>query len=146
MPGMPLGQALQIASSGYMSDDTADHLEIGMVVARCNMAFDREDEAAWLSCWAPNAIFHVNGKTAESTEQKLEIFRSAGRPIHHVTANSIVELDGDTAKHECSLVVFGTGAEGAFVRVHGYYDDSFVRTADGWQISKRTVNLIRYSP
>ena len=121
-----------------------DELSIRELVARCMLAFDHGDEYAWLACWAPDAVFRVNGKVARTRDELSGLFRGAARPIHHMTADSVIDVHGDTATHECSLVVFEPSADGPRIRTHGHYSDRLVRTDDRWLFSYREMNPFRF--
>jgi hypothetical protein len=60
----------------------------------------------------------------------------------HLVGNHQVVVTGDSATHRCQLHAqhVRTGTEGGdnFI-IGGYYDDVFVRTAEGWRIKHRIM-------
>jgi len=66
--------------------------------------------------------------------------RFGGRSIH-TTLDPIIELDGDGARHRCTVVVYNRPQEGEprEVRMVARYEDELVRTADGWRIALRRI-------
>jgi hypothetical protein len=60
----------------------------------------------------------------------------------HLVGNHQVVVTGDSATHRCQLHAqhVKTGTEGGdnFI-IGGYYDDVFVRTAEGWRIKHRIM-------
>jgi hypothetical protein len=60
----------------------------------------------------------------------------------HVTTNHQVTVDGNRATCRCQLHsqhVFHSDNGDQLFTVGGYYNDTFVRTEDGWRISHRTM-------
>lgn len=57
----------------------------------------------------------------------------------------LVDVDGDTATGTCYIQVWAT-IEGRRLIGAGYYDDRYRRTAGGWRISHRTVNMRPFIP
>jgi hypothetical protein len=56
----------------------------------------------------------------------------------HVTANSIIEIDGDAAQVRSSYVVFqGTDVLPLQPIITGRYRDDFMRGGDGWRFARR---------
>ncbi|MDT4918135.1 MAG: hypothetical protein QOH89_2835 [Pseudonocardiales bacterium] len=63
----------------------------------------------------------------------------AGSPgTRHVTANPVIEVDGDTASARSSYVVF-QGAPGFALQpiISGRYADTFTRTDGSWRFARR---------
>ena len=58
----------------------------------------------------------------------------------HLTGNFILrELAGDNAKGTCYYFVEGVVQGGGKVRATGYYEDEYVRSAEGWHFKSRSV-------
>jgi hypothetical protein len=60
----------------------------------------------------------------------------------HLVGNHEIEIDGDTATHQCYLHaqhVRRAAPGGPHYVVAGRYDDRLVRTTEGWRISHRTL-------
>lgn len=129
-----------------MTSPIDDQLSIRRLVARCMLTFDQGDEDAWLACWTSDAVFRVSGRVAQTRDELRGLFRGAARPMHHMTADSVMDVDGDTATHECSLVVFVPSADGPRIRTHGHYSDRLARTEDGWRFSYREMNPVLFAP
>lgn len=55
----------------------------------------------------------------------------------HVTTNHRISVDGDLAHGTVYYLVRGVTSDGSEVSAHGYYDDQYRRTSDGWKISVR---------
>jgi hypothetical protein len=63
----------------------------------------------------------------------------------HLVGNHQVRIDGDAATHRCHLqsqhVKRGTQGGDNYL-MGGSYEDSVVRTGEGWRISHRTLTLL----
>lgn len=64
---------------------------------------------------------------------------ATGPVAHHVTNVVVTEADGDRAQVRSKGL--GIGPDGSYGSVT--YDDTVVRTADGWRISRRRVTARR---
>ena len=53
---------------------------------------------------------------------------------YHILTNPFLEVDGDTAKGNWHLLWQGTDGDGRELWLAGVYDDTFVRTPEGWKI------------
>jgi hypothetical protein len=97
----------------------------------------------------------VEGASFDMTEAGLERYeglaairnffereRRALSHLMHLTSNHLVELDGDratgTAYYLAAGIVRRTGIEN---QARGYYEDTYVRTGDGWRFASRRSRL-----
>ena len=92
------------------------------------------------------------GLGAENVIRGADTFISGSRATletldatHHMFANHIFEVDGDHATgtyymHAQHMKLDAVG--GALHTLGGVYHDEFVRTADGWKVSRRTYRAI----
>jgi hypothetical protein len=63
----------------------------------------------------------------------------------HLVGNHVVEVDGDSATHSCSLQaqhVLRRAEGGRNFLVGGTYSDRLMRTADGWRIVHRRLSVV----
>jgi hypothetical protein len=63
-----------------------------------------------------------------------------GRRRKHFTANIIIELAGDSAKVVSNFLVVRDSETGPAIAVAGTYDDTVVRTAEGWKFKSRRLS------
>ena len=74
-------------------------------------------------------------------ETYLQMFdASVFRPFVH---NHVIDLDGDRATGTCYLDLHAI-IDGKRMRGMGYYEDVYVRTADGWKFQRRSLNMLEY--
>ena len=60
----------------------------------------------------------------------------------HQVFNPVINVDGDTATGHWRLLMMYTAAdEQSFVRIIGTYDDTYVRTPDGWKFQSLLVTV-----
>ncbi len=95
--------------------------------------------------WA--ALFAVDG-TFQGIRTRAEILAAiergglARRPElmrKHITANFIIELDGDHAEVESDLVLYEREGEGEFLIRTGKYTDRMVREGERWLFEDRDL-------
>ena len=78
---------------------------------------------------------------AEGREEIRKLFAAfAAVPMaYHAATNPIIEIDGDTARGHWHLVGGGIGLTNASSVGLGGYDETYVRTRDGWRIKSMRV-------
>ena len=111
------------------------------------MAWDRLGEV-----YAVDAVLvRPSGETLEGREAIVEAYAATppGRLTRHVCTNVRIDLTGpDTAVGSTTVLLFiaDPAEEGHAVRTSpgpavGEFEDEFVRTADGWRISRRLASI-----
>jgi 3-phenylpropionate/cinnamic acid dioxygenase small subunit len=63
-----------------------------------------------------------------------------GRRRKHFTANIVVDLAGDSATVISNFLVVRDSDAGPAIAVAGTYDDTVVRTAEGWKFRSRRLS------
>ena len=123
-----------------------DKTAIAELIAQYNFAIDHEDYQGWADCFAPAGIFDgVIGKfDAHSDLDRFvtEVKRlSADSPnLRHYVSNILSEVDGDTARSKCFLLMTSTTKEGGTkMAIAGEYEDQLVKHDGKWLFSYRKV-------
>lgn len=134
-----------------------DRLEIRDVLERYNRYNDDGDAAGLASLFHVDATFQIAGQVHEGREAIGALFRGAfpdARPhwteeghafdpprTLHLSANPVIDLDGDRATAEMDFQVVGRNTEGrSIIRLLGRFRDRLRRGGDGaWLIESRTV-------
>jgi hypothetical protein len=62
--------------------------------------------------------------------------------LSHVTTNIVIEPSAEGATGKAYLALPGLGAQGGGMRVAGLYEDTMVRTPDGWKFKLRVYTPI----
>jgi 3-phenylpropionate/cinnamic acid dioxygenase small subunit len=127
--------------------EVADRIEIEDLLTRYATAVDAKDWDLYASCFTADAFVDytgaggIKGTVAEVTRWLAQVMPLFPMTQHLITNRAIV-LRGDTAT--CRSYLFNPmamrrdAADGlALFFDGGYYNDTLVRTADGWRIAER---------
>jgi hypothetical protein len=127
--------------------ELTDRIEIQELTARYNRGADDGDAAAVAG------VFTADGAMTMSCAGQQRAFHGADelramigdRPAGitvHATTDSIVEIDGDEARQQCTLLLIRRlHDEGKASFRTGRYDDRLVRTDAGWRFVERSVTI-----
>jgi len=118
------------------------------VCVRYATALDRRDWALLHTFFTPDVEGdYGGGRPLHGHEAGEAMCRQALEPLtvsQHLLGNFMVEVSGDTASSSCYLqaqhVKPGTPGGDNFI-VAGTYTDRLVRTADGWRIARRRLEV-----
>ncbi len=121
-----------------------DQLAIRELTAGYNQAFDEGRIEAWLDCFTDDAVFEITGAPPTIGRDRLrsliEVIGTLGF-VHH-SLDHRVEVDGDTARQTCRLVLGYRDAQRAPDSSRwmnsGRYRDELVRTDAGWRFARRS--------
>lgn len=106
---------------------------------------DAADWAAIGDLFADAELAGPDGSAIAAGSRAVADMYARGTQLHdgsprtrHITANSIVDVDGDTATARSSYVVF-QGSEGFALQpiITGRYRDAFSRTDGTWRFARR---------
>jgi 3-phenylpropionate/cinnamic acid dioxygenase small subunit len=128
------------------TQEISDRIAIDDLLIRYTVAIDKKDWNLLDKCFTPDA--DVDYTTSGGTKGKypevrkwLEGALSVFPITMHFISNSVVEIDGDTAKARTYVInpmVFINPDESQHIfTVGAYYVDQLVYTEDGWRISNR---------
>ncbi|MFI6253617.1 nuclear transport factor 2 family protein [Streptomyces sp. NPDC051016] len=119
---------------------TADLVEIQQLLARYAVTITRGDLDGLLAVFTPDGSYSAFGDTYPLAEFPALV--AAAPKGLFLTGTPAVALSGDTATGTQPLCfVEHTTHE---MRI-GYYNDTYVRTADGWRLRTRAMTFIRRS-
>ncbi len=126
-----------------------DRARIRELTARYNRCFDDGDPEGFAATFTEDGVMEVTGGPTTTGRAALaEMCRHTPYGIVHVTVDAIVEVDGDRAVQDVTLLVVTRPAPDApadkrssRVQRSGRYRDELVRTADGWRFARRTATL-----
>jgi hypothetical protein len=123
----------------------ADEAAIRGLVNRYFFGLDRRDGAALASIYTPEGVERGDGEVVD-VEAHVRALLRVGRFAfsHHIVGSVGIEVDGDRATGDTYALAFlavdakddDVGDGRIVVRGLRYLDD-FVRTPDGWRISRR---------
>jgi hypothetical protein len=119
-------------------DEMADLLEIQQVAARYMSFTARKESQRWLEVFTRDAVYSAFG-TPYTLDDFPALLQSAP-PGQYIGNVPIVEFDGDTATGVQHFVFVDQGTHEMRL---AWYDDEYVRTADGWRIHRRSTTFMR---
>jgi len=128
----------------------ADNAQIADVLIRYATGIDFKDWALLRTCWTEDVEVDYGDvgcySGADAITGLMEQLHNAMGPTYHRLTNFAITVDGDRAKarsyvHAVLQAVPDDAA--SWVEALGHYDDEFVRTPDGWRISRRTTGIAR---
>jgi len=128
-----------------------DRADITEVLIRYATGIDTRDWELFRSIWADDldaeygrGIGRFRGP-AEITEFMMGSHARMGRTWHRLS-NFVIHVDGDTATSRTYVhAVLNVDGEDpdAWMDVIGHYDDTLVRTSEGWKIRQRRCGKAR---
>ncbi len=118
--------------------EMADLLEIQQVASRYMSFTTRKEEDRWLEVFTADGIYNAFG-TPYTLADFPSLLKSAP-PGQYIGNVPIVEFDGDTATGIQHFVF--VDQETHEMRL-AWYNDEYVRTADGWRIRRRSTTFMR---
>ena len=124
-----------------MADDSrriADLIEVNELCSRYMLLCSQFIDGRWLEVFTPDASYNVFG--AVYTLERFPALLEAAPRGQFIGNMPVVEFDGDhaTGKQHFLFVDQETHA----MRL-GWYNDEYVRTADGWRIQQRSTTFMR---
>ncbi len=135
------------SSSGLGAEDLA---EIRQLLARYTLLADVEKDHAgegMREIFTEDGTFQVPGIDlyVNGIDAIVAFFRDRPGGDHHINSNLVIEGDGERAQ-VMSYVHIIKAEQGVESLVFGYYEDSLVKTAQGWRIQLRNTVLLGFSP
>lgn len=119
---------------------TDDLIEIQQLLARYAVSITQGDTDRLLRVFSPDGTYSAFGETYPLDEFPALV--AAAPKGLFLTGTPLVELDSDTDT--------GTGTQPLCFVDHathdmriGYYNDTYVRTAEGWRLRTRAMTFIR---
>lgn len=131
-----------------------DQAQIGEILVRYATGVDRRDWNLFRTCWTADVVADYGAIGRFSGIDALTDFMFASHdamgPTHHRLSNFVIDVgvggdpDRADARSYVHAVLLATpGDPGSWIDAVGHYDDTFVRTGDGWRISHRIVHMAR---
>ncbi len=127
--------------------DRAAKQDIAEVLVRYATGIDRRDWELFRSCFTADCRADYGDiGTWESIDTLTDFMVTAhaalGHTMHRIS-NIAIDVQGDHAAARCYVdgMLMAPDGQSGF-NPHGWYDDEFVRTSDGWRIERRTFTMV----
>jgi 3-phenylpropionate/cinnamic acid dioxygenase small subunit len=127
--------------------EIADRIEIDDLLTRYATAIDTKNWALLATCFTPDAFIDytsaggIRGRFPEVAQWLAQVLDMFPMTQHLVTNRAVVIVDRDAATSRSAFFnPMGLSADDdGFVLFFegGYYNDTLVRTAEGWRIAER---------
>ena len=116
-----------------------DYIEIQNLYARYNHAHDASNRKMLESVFAEDGEFINAGKPIKGREMINTTAVAKERPlVRHVATNIVVEPAAGGAKGSSYVVLVNSQSSPAGIMLAGFYEDTLVKTAQGWRFKTRT--------
>jgi len=119
---------------------TDDLVEIQQLLARYAVTITRGDIDGLLAVFTPNGTYSAFGDTF-ALDQFPELVAAAPKGLF-LTGTAAIELSGDTATGTQPLCFVDQATHDMRI---GYYNDTYLRTPEGWRLRTRAMTFIRRS-
>ena len=150
----------QQAGTAQRAELTAlDYFEIQQLVARYARAIDTcsNNGYDYADLFTPDGAFVAmfNGEPAaviEGRERLAEVSGGGTRGcenvpwieegVRHLYANHIITPTAEGASGTVDMLMIGLGGDPNKIEYDGYYEDTYVRTPDGWRFKRRVHHAL----
>ncbi len=124
-----------------------DRIELERLIDQYGHAVHLKDAALWGGVWADRDDCHwdLAGLTMDGKSTIVDFWVKAVGGfgwIWHVTPLKWFDVTGDTATGVCYLREEFTRADGARGSLTARYHDQYVRTANGWRVLSRRLEVL----
>jgi hypothetical protein len=138
-------------SEAVMQLTALDYIEIEQLNHKYAWAIDTcaNDGFEYADLYTPDGIF-ISGENGDSWQGRERLAEAAGgngrgcpfpaMPLSHLIVNLVIEATPDGAIGKSYLVYPGRNGEYADEKHHGHdggYQDTYVKTAEGWRFKER---------
>lgn len=128
-----------------MTEADAERAIRRVLAEYCQFCDDGQFDAL-VSRFADGGTFRF-GRTVVSGHAELRVWFEQMQPPaergKHLTTNSIIDIDGDTAAVVSDFVFYGLENGSLTVRTMGRYLDTLRLTGEGWRIETRVAKAFR---
>jgi len=154
-----LGLPLASVAQKPMELTALDYIQIQQLVAKYARAIDTcsNNGYDYADLYTPDGIFlpEVNGKhiTGIQGREKLAEVSGGGskqcknvgwikQGVHHIYVNHIITPTSEGATGTVDMLMIGLGGDPNKIESDGYYEDTYVKTAQGWRFKQRTHHAL----
>ena len=147
------------AAAPAMALTALDYIEIQQLASRYARAIDTcsNNGYDYADLFTPDGFFapfvdgHI-GPKSQGREKLAEVSGGGARGcknvgwirqgVHHIYVNHIITPTADGATGTVDMLMIGLGGDPNKIEYDGYYEDTYVRTAQGWRFKQRVHNAL----
>ncbi len=122
-----------------------DETQISATLSAYSQLLDDGHFEPWSDLFTEDARLSFPGRDAEGRDAiraLMEKVQPDGARGKHMTANSTVRVDGDTATGTTDYLFVRSGAEGIGIVSAGRYHDTLVRENGKWRFRERKITFL----
>jgi hypothetical protein len=136
-----------------------DYIEIQQLVSKYARAIDTcsNNGYDYADLYTPDGIFMpmVNGRSIPGIQGREKLAEVSGggskgcknvpwieQGVHHIYVNHIITPTPDGATGTVDMMMIGLFGDPNKIENDGYYDDIYVKTAQGWRFKQRTHHAV----
>ena len=150
----------QSSSAAPARDLTAlDYIQIQQLVARYARAIDTcsNNGYDYADLFTPDGVFipMINGKAGSPIQGRERLAEVSGggsrgcknvgwivQGVRHIYTNHIITPTAEGATGTVDMLMIGLGGDPNKIEHDGYYDDTYVRTPQGWRFKQRVHHAL----
>lgn len=128
--------------------DTEDRVLIRDVYGRYAVASARRDVDAWIACWAERGLWitqHFSKAGRAEIREQWDVIWTMFSNVAAFNEVGSIEISGNSAKVQSSVLEFIQLASGGSIRMAGLYDDELIREGGAWRFARREYRLLSQS-
>ena len=132
------------SAAAEMALSGTDIAQIEQLYARYNQGWDFKDVELYLSAYTDDAVFTTGAGVAYEGKDAIRDYLTTGfangasGDRTHNNTSILITPTADGAKGRGYWYVVDVMSQPPAIAGAGYYDDTFVRTPDGWRMKTRT--------
>lgn len=122
-----------------------DEDQVRRTLAGYSQYLDDGDFDRWTELFTEEARLLFAGRTTEGRPAIRRFMEQVQPPEgrgKHITANILVDVDGDTATAHTDYLFVRPATEGLVLVATGRYRDALVRDGDRWRFQQREISLL----
>jgi hypothetical protein len=139
------------AANGSLS--VMDYLQIEQLIASYGHALDSgfgkgDNGDAYAGLYTKDGVAFTNTKGYDALAVLAREQPRGPKYVRHYLTNHVIEpsAEGATGKAYLAVLDIGEGGKPGTIFLGGHYEDTFVRTADGWRIKTRNLFPPKHGP
>ena len=149
----------QKPSANAMVLTAMDYIEIEQLVAKYSRALDTcsNNGYDYADLYTPDGVFAptLNGKPGPRFEGRDRLAEASGggklgcknvpwiaQGVRHLYPNHVITPTPTGAVGVVDMLMIGLGGDPNKIEYDGYYDDVYVKTAEGWRFKSRTHHAV----